>query len=272
MKKIIFGISILIVAGVGFFLYQNMQVGAKEETQVEMFQVKKQTPLHLKGQVQPSQKQTVLLNSDKGPVRTIHVNEGDHVTRNTILVTYRWGEVIRAENDSIVTSLNQDAKNDLQQPLMVLKSIESAIKGTVTEYDRSKVVLNEPIEIKYGNEEKSTTGKVISIAEINNETEKGEKDSLVTYNFTALQDEPIPMGYSVELLIPRNEIHLPLKSVAEKDGKHLVYKVVKGKAEEQTITVEKFNGYYILRDGLNENEKIIKDVKSIKDGMDVMVE
>lgn len=42
---------------------------------------------------------------------------------------------------------------------MVLKSEESAIKGEVTEYDRSKVALNEPIEITYGNNEKKVTGK-----------------------------------------------------------------------------------------------------------------
>lgn len=86
----------------------------------------------------------------------------------------------------------------------------------MTEYDRSKVALNEPIEITYGNNEKKVTGKVTSLAEMNNEPEKEDASSLVTYNYTAVPDEAIPVGYSVELLIPRNEIHLPLKSVVEK--------------------------------------------------------
>ncbi|MFQ7233390.1 MAG: efflux RND transporter periplasmic adaptor subunit, partial [Enterococcus hulanensis] len=135
MKKIIISIGVLVVAGAGFFLYQNTQAKAKEDPSVEMYQVSKQTPLHLKGQVQSTRKQTVLVDTEKGPVQTIHVNEGDHVAKDTILVTYRWGEVIRAANDSVVTALNEDAKNDPQQALMVLKSEESAIKGTVTEYD-----------------------------------------------------------------------------------------------------------------------------------------
>ncbi|MBU5362053.1 efflux RND transporter periplasmic adaptor subunit [Enterococcus raffinosus] len=272
MKKWIIGIGVLVVAGAGFFLYQNTQANAKDDTSVEMYQVSKQTPLHLKGQVQSTKKQTVLVNSEKGPVQTIHVSEGDHVTKDQILVTYRWGEVIRAANDSVVTALNEDAKNDPQQALMVLKSEESAIKGTVTEYDRSKVTLNEPIEIKYANNEKNVKGKVTSLAEMNNEPTKEDTNSLVTYNFTAVPDEAIPVGYSVELLIPRNEIHLPLKSVVEKDGEYVAYTVSKGKAEKQTVSVEKGNGYYILREGLNENDKIIKDAKGIKDGMDVTVE
>ena len=250
MKKIFIGISVLVVAGAGFFLYQNTQAKAKADTSVEMYQVNKQTPLHLKGQVQSTKKQTVLVDTEKGPVQTIHVSEGDHVIKDQILVTYRWGEVIRAANDSVVTALNEDAKNDPQQALMVLKSEESAIKGEVTEYDRSKVALNEPIEITYGNNEKKVTGKVTSLAEMNNEPEKEDASSLVTYNYTAVPDEAIPVGYSVELLIPRNEIHLPLKSVVEKDGKYYVYTVAKYKAEKHEVTVEKGNGYYLLHSAI----------------------
>lgn len=272
MKKLIIGICVLVVAGGGFLLYHNTQAKAEGGTSVELYQVSKQTPLHLKGQVQSTKKQTVLVDAEKGQVQTIHVNEGDHVTKNTLLVTYRWGEVVRAANDSVVTALNEDAKNDPQQALMVLKSEESIIKGTVTEYDRSKVALNEPIDIQYATNEKTVTGKVTTIAEINNEPEKEGKSSLVTYNFTAVPDEAIPVGYSVELLIPRNDIHLPVTSVKEKDGEHFVYTVVKKKAEKHVVTVEKANGYYILRGGLNEKDKIIKNAKTVKAGMDVIVE
>ncbi|MBO0451166.1 efflux RND transporter periplasmic adaptor subunit [Candidatus Enterococcus murrayae] len=271
MKKFIIGIGVVVILGVGYFLLQGPPPEEAEGTSVEMFEVKQQTPLHLKGQVKSTKKQTVLIDSDKGPIRTIHVNEGDHVAKNTILLTYRWGEVVRADNDSLVTMLNEDAKNDSQQQLMVLKSEESSIKGTVTEYDRSKIVLNEPVEIKYANSEKTVSGKIISLAEMNNEAEKEDKDSLVTYNFTAVPDEAIPVGYSVELLIPRNEIHLPLKSVVEKDGQTFVYTVSNKKAKKQPVTIEKGNGYYLLHEGLNESQKIIKDASSIKDGMDVNV-
>ncbi|WP_270692732.1 hypothetical protein [Enterococcus malodoratus] len=74
MKKIIIGIGVLVVAGAGFFLYQNTQANAKDDTSVEMYQVSKQTPLHLKGQVQSTRKQTVLVDPEKGTVQTIHVN------------------------------------------------------------------------------------------------------------------------------------------------------------------------------------------------------
>lgn len=272
MKKILIGVGLLAVAGVGVLLYQNTQAKETAGTTVELYQVAKQTPLHLKGQVQSTNQQTVLIDGEKGPIQTIHVKEGDHVVKDAALATYRWGEVIRATNDSVVTSLNEDAKNDPQQALMVLKSEESAIKGTVTEYDREKVTLNEPVEIQYVNNGKKVTGKITNVAEMNNEPDKEAKTNLVTYNFTAIPDAAIPVGYSVEVLIPRNEIHLPLKSVGEKDGEHFVYTVAKNKTEKQLVTVEKDNGYYRLNGGLDEQAKIVKDVKGLKDGMDVTVE
>ncbi|GCF94074.1 hypothetical protein NRIC_19650 [Enterococcus florum] len=273
MKKFLIGLGVVLIAGAGFFVYQSAQVKAKADTApVELYKVAKQTPLHLKGQVQPLKKQTVLVDPEKGPVQTIHVNQGDHVVKDTVLVTYRWGEKVRAAYDSVVTSINEDAKNDPQQALMVLKSEESAIKGTVTEYDRSKVALEQPVEIQYANNERTVTGKITNIAEINNEPAKEDKSNLVTYDFTAVPDEPIQVGYSVELLIPRNEIHLPLKSVIEEEGTHYVYTVKSGKAEKQAVICETGNGFYVLREGLDEDQKIIKDASDIKDGMDVTVQ
>ncbi|MEO1768630.1 efflux RND transporter periplasmic adaptor subunit [Candidatus Enterococcus ferrettii] len=273
MKKLLIGLGVVLIAGGSFFLYQSTQAKANEDTKyVELYKVEKQTPLHLKGQVQPTKKQTVLIAEDKGKVRTIHVNEGDHVLKETILVTYEWGEQIRAAYDSVVTSINEDAKNDPQQSLMVLKSEESAIKGTVTEYDKEKVALNEPIEIQCTNNDRIVTGRVTNIAEINNEPSDETTTSIVTYNFSAVPDETIPVGYSVELLIPRNELHLPIKSVVEKDGSYRVYSVKDGKAVEKSITAVKGNGYYILQSGINVDEKIVKDATNIKDGMDVTVQ
>ncbi|MGM0214610.1 efflux RND transporter periplasmic adaptor subunit [Enterococcus sp. AZ109] len=273
MKKLLIGLGVVLLAGGGFFWYQSTQATANEETEyVELYQVEKQTPLHLKGQVQPVKKQTVLIAEDKGKVRTIHVNEGDHVLAGTVLITYDWGEQVRAVYDSVVTSINEDAKNDPQQTLMILKSEESAIKGTVTEYDKEKVALNEPIEIQCTNNDRIVTGHVTNIAEMNNEPEAEITSSVVTYNFSAVPDEAIPVGYSVELLIPRNELHLPIKSVVERDGNHYVYTVDDDKAVEKQIAAVKGNGYYILQDGLAVDEEIIKDATAIKNGMEVTVQ
>ncbi|MBO1306906.1 efflux RND transporter periplasmic adaptor subunit [Enterococcus sp. 669A] len=273
MKKVLIGISALIIAGTGFFLYQNTQAKAKADTQsIELYEVKKQTPLHLKGQVQPVRTQTVLVNPEKGSVQTIHVKNGDHVLKDAELITYSGGEKIRATDNAIVTSLDEDAKNNPQKPLMVLKSEETIINGTVTEYDRSQVRLEETVDIQCVNDEKTVKGRVKTISEVNSDLSETQQSGIVSYDFTAVPDEPILAGYSVEVLIPRNEVHLPLKSVVEHGGNHYVYSVSSGKAQEESVTVEKRKGYYILRDGVSTDDKIIKDASDIKDGMEVTVE
>ncbi|MEO1773258.1 efflux RND transporter periplasmic adaptor subunit [Candidatus Enterococcus ferrettii] len=272
-KKILIGLGIAVVAVAGFLFYQSSQATAEDEgTPVELYEAKKQEPLRLKGQVQSLKKQSVFVDEEKGPVRTIHVAEGQHVTKGTPLITYRWGEIVRAEHDSIVTSLDEDAKNDPQKPIMVLKSVEQTIKGTVTEYDRSKINLEQPVDIQYTSNGQIVQGRVTNISEVNNEPDEDSQDGIVTYNYTAVSDQPVPVGYSVEILIPRDEIRLPEQSVSEEDGAHYVYTVNKGKAEKRKIIAEKVNGYYIMREGLQENEKIIKDIQGIRDGMDVTAE
>lgn len=276
-KKILIGLGIVAVAGTAFFLYKGSQANASsKEPAVELYKVAKQTPLHLKGQVKALDTQTVLLSADKGPVKTIHVKAGDHVTKDTVLVTYEWGEKIKAVQDSVVASIDNDAKNDVTKPLMTLKSIASEIKGIVTEYDKEKLSVNQDISIEYVNQDKTVQGKITGISEVNNEPEKDQSgasaSAIVNYDFTAQPNEAIPVGYSVEILIPRNEIHLPTQSVVTKDGESYVFTVSKGKARKQTITAQQTKGYYLLQDGIKEGTKIVNNAKKIKDGMDVSVE
>ncbi|WP_429949938.1 efflux RND transporter periplasmic adaptor subunit [Enterococcus sp. AZ101] len=278
-KKLLIGAWAIIILGVGVFVYQNTQSKETETAKsISLYEVEKQTPLHLKGQVQAKWTQSVLLSTDKGPVKTIHYNLGDHVTKDAVLVTYEWGEKIKAERDSIIATMNQDAKNDPSKPVMVLKSTENEIKGTVTEYDKEKLSKDMEIKIDYVNQNKSVTGKITTISEINaiDDTSSTNATSnsatIVNYDFTAQPDENIPLGYSVEILIPRNEIHLPTKSIQEKDGKFFAYLIKDKKAQQKEVTVKEEDGFYTLESGLDEGNKIIKNVKGIKDGMEVAVQ
>ncbi len=62
------------------------------------------------------------------------------------------------------------------------------------------------------NNEKTVKGKFTSLADMNNEPTKEDTNSLVTYNFTAVLTKRYLLAILVELLIPRNEIHLPLRA------------------------------------------------------------
>lgn len=272
-KKILIGLGIVVAAGAAFFVYQGTQAsGSETETKaVEMYAVEKQTPLHLKGQVLPTETQTVLISPDKGPIRTIHFKEGDRVAKDNVLVTYEWGETIKAAQDSIVASVDEDAKNDASKPLMVLKSTASEIEGTVTEYDKEKLSVDQVVTIEYVNQDKSVEGHITGISELNNEVADSSSSAIVNYDFTAQPNEAIPVGYSVEILIPRDEIHLPDKSVVEAEGVSYVFVVEDDKAKQQNVTVEKSNGFYLLKEGLDEGTEIIKDASDIKDGMEVSV-
>lgn len=273
--KIIGGVAIVAVLGGGFLLFQNKKPAKADEIKtVSLYQVEQQSPLHLKGQVQPKATQTVLLNAEKGPVKTIHVKEGDHVTKDSILVTYEWGEKVKADRDSIVGLYNEDAKNDPSKPLLVLKSTDTEIKGLVTEYDKEKLQPNMGVTIKYVNQNKSVPGNIIGISELAHSEvgDKGDSSKIVNYDFVAQPQTAIPVGYSVEILIPRNEYHLPTKSVATKDGKSYVYTVQNKKAHKQEVSVTQGEGYYNMTGGLKAGDKIIKNTEGLKDGMDVKVQ
>lgn len=273
MKKVVIGLSIVLVGVVGFFLFQGSQTKADSGGKaVELYKVEKQKPLHLKGQVQSLRKQSVFVDPEHGKIQTIHYNEGDHVSKDDVLVTYEKGEKVKAADDSIVSTMDVDAKNDSTKPLMILKSKEAEIKGTVTEYDRSTIALNEPVDIQVVNNDKVVKGKITRVAEISKEAESNvpsSESSVVTYDYSAIPDAPISNGSSVEILIPRNELNLPSKSVLNKDGKQYVYTKKGKKAEKRAITAEKQRGYFVLREGLDVGDKIISNAKGIKDGMEV---
>lgn len=273
--KIISGVAAIAVLGGGFLFFQNKKPAKADDIKiVSLYQVEQQSPLHLKGQVQPKSTQTVLLNPEKGPVKTIHVKEGDHAAKGSILVTYEWGEKIKADRDSIVGLYNEDAKNDTSKPLLVLKSLDTEIKGLVTEYDKEKLQPNMDVTINYVNQKKSVPGNIIGISELAHaeQTDKSDTSKIVNYDFVAQPKTAIPVGYSVEILIPRNEYHLPTKSVATKEGKSYVYTIKDKKAHKQEVTVTQEDGYYNMTQGLKAGDKIIKNTEGLKDGMDVKVQ
>lgn len=278
MKKKGFIIGgIILLAGVSFFVYQNRQVKAQtDQTVVESYKVEKQTPLHLKGQVQPEETQTVMVAADKGPVRKVAVSTGAKVKKGQLLLQYNWGEKVYAKQDSIVALVNEDAQNDSAKPIVVLKSQAAQIKGTVTEYDKEKLKEQQPITISYVNQDKQVSGKITWVSDLNNSDESatGEKaaSQIVTYDYTAKADQTIPIGYSVEIAIPRKEIHLPLKSVVKKGAKSYVYLVHKDQVSEKQVNVQKADGFYLLKDGIKEGSKIAKDTKGLEDGMDVKIQ
>lgn len=273
MKKVIIGLAIILLGVGGFFLYRSNQAKADSDIiPVELYKVEKQKPIHLKGQVQSLRKQSVFVDQEKGKVKTIHFYEGDHVAKDAVLVTYEWGEKIKAADNSIVSSVDVDAKNDPSKPLMTLQSEETEIKGVVTEYDKSNILLNEPVDIQVVNNDQVVSGKITRVAEVSTESEDqitSTDSSVVTYDFSAVPDTPISNGSSVELLIPRNELNLPSKSVFDEDGKQYVY-IKKGKkAEKHAIKAERQKGYYVLHEGLDVGDKIISNTKGLKDGVEV---
>lgn len=277
MKKVIIGVVVVIVAVGGFLFFKNSKKedAATTETTVKLYDIKEQTPIHLKGQVVPTAKQTVMLNSEKGTVRSFNVKEGDTVAKDTVLLTYDWGETVKAERDSIVETVNEDAKNDPSKPAMVLVSQTTEIDGTVTEYDLQKLSVDMPVTIAYVTDGTEVPGTITSISKMNIEstsTETTSASTIVSYKFIAQPSSPIPLGFSVEILIPQHNMFLP-SSAVEKDGDATyVYTIEDGKAKKKQVTLSEEDGNYKVVDGLVEGDKIIRTVKGIKDGVDVKAE
>ncbi|WP_179190412.1 biotin/lipoyl-binding protein [Candidatus Enterococcus mansonii] len=200
----------------------------------------------------------------------------------TSLTTYRDqltdinAQISTLENTSetVVTAnfdgkakVDETAKSDNSKPVIVLYSNDLLIDTSVTEYDVEKLKSDQEVTVASTNQSRQVSGKINFVGTI-----PVSEDTVVSnYKVQATLNEPIPLGYSVQVKVPQNEVNVPAKVVLDDKDQKYVFKYVKGKASKTKVKAEVMDGYTRITEGLQIGDKVIENPKGVKDNMDVNV-
>lgn len=169
-------------------------------------------------------------------------------------------------------------ESDDESYVMTLETAELYVQGQVNERDSYKISLDQGVEVKALATNEKYNGKIIKIGDRPFESaglnQGYSSDSGMTkYEVKMSLDsqEGLKNGLNVQIvaLSKNTSIKLPNVSVIEEGNTHYVYKVKNKIATKTEVKViEKKEDYYLVENGLNENDEIVKDVTRvpIKDG------
>lgn len=180
---------------------------------------------------------------------------------------------ITSEVDGIAY-INEKGKTDATTPLITVVSSATLVEGSVSEFDYERVKVDNKVTLKPTNGDKQITGKITRVDQLPTKAADSTTDSSGTanYKFLVKPDENLRYGYTVQISLPSDQIMLGKDSVIEENGEYFVYLYKSEKAKKQKITVQESNGSYIVLNGLNEKDKIIKNPDDkLKDGQEVAV-
>lgn len=174
---------------------------------------------------------------------------------------------IVAEFDGTVV-VDETAKKDATKPIVTVHSIDSVVEFAATEYDIENIQVDQDVMVSLMNQDKKIQGKITYKSTIPTQEEKVS----ASYNNEVTLNEAIPIGYSVKIVIPQNEIKLPADAVVSDKQDYFVYIYKNGKATKQKVVVEQLDqDTYLLKEGVAAKEKILRKPANLKDKMDVKI-
>lgn len=181
--------------------------------------------------------------------------------------------VITANFDGIV-KVNEKGRTDSSEPVVTVYSKKQIVSTSVTEYDIEKLKIDQSVTLSYVNQSKEVKGRVTTVDAI----PESDTDNVGSYPVTITPEDPIPLGYSVQVKVPQEELRIPKDAVITekdtKDGKkegNYVFRYEKGKAIKTQITIEEQDNYSKVLSGLEDGDEILEDPAGIKDQMKVDV-
>lgn len=183
--------------------------------------------------------------------------------------------VVTASFDGVV-KIDENGMNNSSVAVVTVygKSLEVGI--SVTEYDIEKLEVGKEVSLQYVNQLKEVTGTLSFIDMIS----ESETDTVASYQVNISIDESIPLGYSVQVRVPQEEVHIPIESVVKETSdseeetieKYYVFKYLEGKAVKTEVSVETNGNYMRVEKGLTFGDKVIEDPQGLKDQMEVNVQ
>lgn len=184
---------------------------------------------------------------------------------------------VTAPINGIVT-INKDNQN-VQEPYMIIQSNNLYVDGVVNEKDQQKVKKNQKVDVSILANNKNIKGKIISVSDIpeNSAASLDPKSSQnmsfykVDIDLDLDSQKGIVDGFHVQATVNLDEkdITIPKSAVLDENGKKYVYIVSDNKLKKAFVTVTEDKDNYIVKEGLNSGEKVVKTPDStMKEGME----
>ncbi|MBU3092015.1 efflux RND transporter periplasmic adaptor subunit [Clostridium sp. CF011] len=171
---------------------------------------------------------------------------------------------------------------DMTKPYIVIESTTVYVKGNINEKDQTKVKENQKVDILIFAINKTITGKVKSVgnspaapdAAAGAQGATGGASAISYYDANVSLDSQTDVinGFHVQATVKLKEedMKIPKSAILEEAGKQYVFKVVDKKLKKQAITYKKgVESEVVVLSGLNENDRIAKTTKEMKEGISV---
>ncbi|MCR6514532.1 HlyD family efflux transporter periplasmic adaptor subunit [Clostridium sp. LY3-2] len=182
---------------------------------------------------------------------------------------------VTAPINGIVT-INKDNQN-VQEPYMIIQSNNLYVDGVVNEKDQQKVKKNQKVDISILANNKNIKGKIISVSDIPENSaasldpKSSQNMSFYKVDIDLDSQKGIVDGFHVQATVNLDEkdITIPKSAVLDENGKKYVYIVSDNKLKKAFVTVTEDKDNYIVKEGLNSGEKVVKTPDStMKEGME----
>lgn len=182
---------------------------------------------------------------------------------------------VTAPINGIVT-INKDNQN-VQEPYMIIQSNNLYVDGVVNEKDQQKVKKNQKVDVSILANNKNIKGKIISVSDIPENSaasldpKSSQNMSFYKVDIDLDSQKGIVDGFHVQATVNLDEkdITIPKSAVLDENGKKYVYIVSDNKLKKAFVTVTEEKDKYIVKEGLNSGEKVVKTPDStMKEGME----
>ncbi len=177
---------------------------------------------------------------------------------------------VQATQDGIAI-VNEAGKKSLDIPLVRVLSKSKQIKGTVTEYDLSKLKTGQEVSVTSIGSNQEVSGKVGTINQLP-KTSAGGESEIPTYEFTVEGDFPWPYGSSAQVSLQQPQLILPQSAIVTEGKQTFVYIYKNGRAKKTEVKLSDSNNAKVVESGVSKGMTIIDNPdESLKNDAEVQV-
>ncbi len=273
-KWIVLGVVLLVVIGLVVFFVARPKDQGFEEVKTQTGDIT--TYYSFSGSVESKEKQSVLADKMM-QISSIHVQEGDIVHKDDVLMETTAGEQIKAEIDGEVTKLYVEESSPVaagSQLIDLVNYDDLQVTVKVDEYDVKALQEGKQVTVSIGAlDDKEVSG---TISKVSRQAVVANGLSYFTASVDLEQDPDILVGMSAEVEMVNQQVSgvvtLDMEALQFDAYNHpyVYYRNEQGKVDTKTVEVGINDGNTVeITEGLQAGETVLVPKKS---GMEAMMQ